>query len=356
MEEFLIKFFVTGIIFSLTVPSIFFVLFKQRILPDKEIFLYSLGIGPVLTSLLLYYLLLIFPHKSNLFYFLSVLGFFGFLSVFSLIYLKTRKEQIREFFLKFKNDLFKKKKIAKNILLFIVITFSLILTIMYLKGYVSRPLFGHDALVYGVEGKIYYAEKSLDAKFSGYYPKTGFDYFSLHAPAFPLVLTWEKILNNYLNTNSDYYFKSMSPYYGFLILLTTFLLLKKKNIYLAIFSVIALLSGLTFFLSFNIYHIDTFRIYFLMLSWLFLGYAVEKKDIFSITMFGIFTGFASFIHSIGAIIAGFNCLGFLIFADFKWLYRLKYLSFVVFLTIIFGWFHYIIDIFYGQGWIFHGGL
>ncbi len=192
----------------------------------------------------------------------------------------------------------------------------------------------------------------MDTKYSGYYPKTGFSSFSKHAPGFPLLITWEKILNRFIQRNTDYYFKSISPYYGFLIVLNVFFLLRKKSPILAILGVVALFSGFNFFKNFATYHIDMYRIYFLTFSWVILAYTIEKKDMLSLFMLGVFSGFAAFSHSIGAIIAGINLLALFLFLDIGLWKRIKYSFYVCFLIMLIGGFHYFFDTFWGRGWIF----
>jgi len=356
MSEIIIKIILTNIFFSLTIAGTLLFFYKQKSISALEILLYSLGLGPALTALLLYWLLFLFQHRSDFFYLLCILLVYTVLTIFSLLYLVNNfhivKMSILRLFNSIKRSPIVGKKVILNVFLIVMLTIVCLSFVRYLKSYVIKPLYGHDVLVYGTEGTIYYNEKSLDAKYSGYYPKTGFSLFSNHAPNFPLLMTWEKILNKFISSDSDYYFKSLNPYYGFLIVLTVFFLLRRKSLFLALLGIVVLFSGFHFFKSFAIYHIDMYRIYFLSSSWIFLAYATEKKDIFCLFMLGLLSGFASFAHSIGAIIAGFNCLALFLFIDAGWKKRIKYSVFVGFLIMLFGGFHYFFYTFWGKGWIF----
>ena len=354
MTLFSFQFILTNIIFSLIICAALIRLNKDNIHSNLELFIYSLGLGAIFTSLLLYYLLLFLPHHSNLFYFLTV-----FIVYFILLLLG------RKFFRVFVRGIRKKiensKKKFKNLntshkIELILFTSILILLIssflfLYLTKTLQAPLDGSDALEYGTWGKIFFKEKSLEYKWISPYPKTGF-YSKLHsAPSFSLLLTWEKITGSFFNINKDLYYKSISTFYGLLILIVMFFWLCKKSKYLALLGAFALLSGFSFFQVLIAQHLDSFRIFFLIISWIYLAYAIKKKDSLSFLLLGIFSGFAAFSHTIGAVIAIFNCLALFLFLKGNLKYKLTKTFYVIFLIIAFGWIHYILDIFWGYGWI-----
>ena len=72
MFFFFIKFIITNILFSIILCSIFIRLNKYGKLSNPEILLYSLGLGPAFTTLLLYYFFLTIPYRSNLFYLILI--------------------------------------------------------------------------------------------------------------------------------------------------------------------------------------------------------------------------------------------------------------------------------------------
>jgi len=253
------------------------------------------------------------------------------------------------------------KKIFKNLNAyhqreFIIFTSILILFLasflfLYLTNTLQTPLDGTDALRYGTLGKIFFMEKSLEYKWIIPYPKTGFYYVTHSAPSFPLLLTWEKIMDSFFKADKDLYYKSLSTYYGLLILITMLFWLSKRSKYLALLGVFSLLSGFLFFQTLITQHLDSYRIFFLVVSWIYLAYAIEKKDSLSFLILGIFSGLAAFSHTIGAVIVIFNCLALFIFLKGNLKYKLKKTTFVFILVIAFGWLHYILDIFWGYGWI-----
>lgn len=354
MILFSLQFILTNIIFSVIICAALIRLNKRKIHSNLEIFLYSLGLGPVFTSLLLYYLLLFAPSHSNLFYLLFIFSVYLFLSFLG-----------RKYFSVLAADIIKKiksiKKIFKNLnayhqkesIIFasIVILFLASFLFLYLANTLQTPVDGTDALRYGTFGKIFFIEKSLEYKWIRPYPKTGFYLIVNSAPSFSLILTWEKIMDSFFNVDKDLYFKSLGTYYALLILGIFFFWLSKKNKYLALLGAFALLSGFYFFQTLITQHLDSYRIFFLVISWIFLAYAIEKKDSLSFLLLGIFSGFAAFSHTIGAVLVVFNCLALFIFMKGNLKYKLKKTTFVFILVIAFGWIHYILDIFWGYGWI-----
>lgn len=354
MILFSLQFILTNIIFSVIICTVFIRFNKERIHSNLELFLYSLGLGPVFTSLLLYYLLLFSPHQSNLFYLLGVLIIYSILLLlgrrsFSVLYNGILK-RIKNTKQKFK-DLNPYHRIGFILVPLIIIFLLASFIFLYITNTLQTPLDGSDALRYGTYGKIFFVEKSLEYKWIRLYPKTGFYAYTNHAPSFPLLLTWEKLMDSFFKTDKDLYFKSLSPYYALLILSLLVFWLSKKNKYLALLGIFAFLSGFRFFLTLITQHVDTFRIFFLIISWIYLAYAIEKKDYLSLFLLGIFSGFAAFSHAIGAVLIVFNCLALFIFIKGNFKYKLKRTNFIIVLVIIFGWFHYILDIFWGYGWI-----
>ena len=321
---------------------------------NLQLLLYSLGVGPVLTSLILYYLFLLFPRNTSLFYFLALLVVYSGLS----IYCKRQFHLLWCTFtakIKAVNVTFKTLSLSKRME---YIVFPLILCVLfiaflvpYLTNTLHLPLDETDALKYGVLGKYFFEEKSLEARWIRANPKTGFYFQANSAPSFSLLLTWEKTLDSFFSVNKDLFYKSMSAYYALLILGVFVYHFSKKNKGLAIFAVLALLSGHAFFRTLFQQHLDSYRIFLLIISWIFLKYAVEKRDVLSVWVFALFSGFAAFAHTIGAIVVILNVFVFFLFFKTTLKNRIKQTLAVISVIIFFGWLHYLIDIFWGFGWL-----
>ncbi len=354
MIIFSIEFILTNIIFSVIICAALMRFNERSTHSNLELLLYSLGMGPVFTSLLLYYLLLFLPHLSNLFYLLAIL-----ITYFILLFLGRKSfyilwtdiiARIKNTRKKF-NNLNTSHRLETVIFTGILILFLISFLFLYLTNTLQTPLDETDSLRYGTLGKILFTEKSLEYRWVRIYPQTGSYSKINHAPSFSLLLTWEKIMNSFFNSEKDLYYKSTSVYYGILILSLMIFWLSKKSKYLALLSIFALLSGFIFYRTLIKVHLDSYRIFFLIISWIFLAYAIEKKDSLSYLLFGVSSGFAAFSHTIGAVLILFNYLALFIFMKGNLKIRLSRTCLVTILVIIFGWFHYILDIIWGFGWI-----
>lgn len=354
MIIFFLQFLLTNIIFSVIICSALIQLNKEKIHSNFVLLLYSLGLAPALTSLLLYYFLLFSPHKSYLFYFMAVIViYFILLSLgrknLSVLFtvISSKIADAKKFFIDLSSPHQIKNIIFSSVLVLLLASFLF----LHLSNTLQAPLDGTDALKYGTLGKIFFKEKSLEYRWIRPYPQNGFYLITNHAPSFALLMTWDKITTSFFSLDTDFYYKSLSIYYSLLILSVMLFWLFKKNKYLALVGVSALIFSFSFFQTSIIQHLDSYRIFFLIISWIFLAYSIEKKDRLSLYLLGIFSGLAAFSHTIGAIIVTFNCLALFIFMEGKLKSKLKKTTLVVFLVIIFGWLHYILDIFWGFGWI-----
>jgi 4-amino-4-deoxy-L-arabinose transferase-like glycosyltransferase len=156
------------------------------------------------------------------------------------------------------------------------------------------------------------------------------------------------IMNHSLrHQQDDLYFRSVSAYYAFLILCIAFYWTARKNRWLAILSVITLLSSLRFFLTIVTYHLDSYRIFFLLLSWIFLAYSIKRKDRLSLFLLGIFSGFAAFTHLIGVVTAVVNILTLFLFDQNNLKQKLIRTLTVGLLLLLFGGIHYLLEALYG---------
>jgi hypothetical protein len=216
-----------------------------------------------------------------------------------------------------------------------------------------HQIIGHDFLVYGIMGKILYAEKSLDPIWIDNFSTQGFIYGIVRKPpSLSLILTWELIISSFFSENNDLYFKSVSIYYSILIVMILYILLSKKNIPLAILGVFALITAQEFFNTMLFVHIDSFRIFFHSVSLIFLFYSIKHKDGFSILMLGICSGLSTFSHTIGLVLAALNPIVLFIFLEEKLKLRfLKTLN-VVSCMFLFGASHQIFNLVWGRNWLF----
>lgn len=353
MLLFTIKFFITNIIFSFILSSFLMRLNKSGGYTGSELMLYSLGLGPVFTTLILYYTFLLIPHHSNVFYLVLILSVYFLIAIIGRKYFK---HLLRDIQCKIKKVLIVKGSVynqTEHILLMLIIIIPLsVYLVVYLTRILPQPLVGHDILDYGITGRMLFEEKSLAPIWVKNFAESGYSYRILHAPSFSLLLTWEELINSFFYVKSDFYFRSISVYYGLLILSVQYYWAAKQNKWLAVLSALALLSGVAFLIKFFSPHIDTYRILFFIMSLIYLAYAVKKPDYLSIILFGIFSGFAAFAHRIGVVLVVINCVVFFIILDSNFKTRLLKTAIVIILVLAFGGSHYIFDLIWGRGaWI-----
>ncbi len=296
MILFSLKFLLTNILFSLIIGLVL-VKYNHKTgagYSNLELLLYCFGLGPVFTVLILYFLLLTVQGYSDFFYLAVVLLVYTALLVWGRKSISLLVREIKEKF-----QTFNKKKTLEHVLYF---SFLLILlaafTFIYLTNTLQIPIEGHDTLIHGNIGKMYYVEKAV--KYSDYIhnKKSGFFFVGSPKPSFSLLLTWEMILNRCFSLQKeslkpfdisfDLYFRSVSAYYGLLILLVLFCWLYRRNRYLALLGMVVLFSAFKFFQVFVGHHLDSYRLFFFILSWIFLAYSLKNRDRLSLFLLGYF--------------------------------------------------------------------
>ncbi len=342
MAVFFVIVMLTNILFSLAAASVMCRFNRSSHLAKVEIFLYSAVAGPVLATLFLYYLLIIIPRRSDLFYFSAVVTVFLLAAVAGRSSFRYMAQGIREWF-----------RSGTSSLVFWFLIFLLVGGFLWMYGNhtLHTPLEGHDVLQYAVMGKIYYQEKAIE--FDGYrpYEKTGFYSRSSHAPSFPLLATWERLVNGLAGKSQDLYFKSVGAYFGLCILLSFVYHLARRSRLLALAGLLALFSGLGFFLTLITFHLDSYRMFFLLVSWVLLARSLMREDRYLVVLMAMFSGFAAFAHSVGAMVAGLNVLALVMFYDGNWREKLSIGVFAAAIVMMCGGVHYVIDTFWGTGWI-----
>jgi len=353
---FYIKFLLTNLAFSLILGITLLRFNKKRVYSNLEIAMVSLGLGPIFTALILYYAFIIFPRQRYFFYIAAVTAIYMVLAVFPVwrffasggqgTLLKKGSPDLPKTFVKGNGS--RTGKLAGTIVL---IAFVGAFLYIYLGRTLKTPLEQHDALVYGNLGKLYAQKREIPyTKFTFPQPN-GFVFHGSHKPSFSLLLTWEIMLNprEYKQKNGfDLYFRSITGYYGLMILVLLFMILPPGKRILAPLGVIVLFSGLQFLSMILNYHLDSYRIFFLLLSWIWLAYAIKNKDNLALFLLGAFSGFAAFTHLIGLAAALLNLAAYFLFAEIPLKPRLVKTAILTLLILVFGGFQYIMEILLGS--------
>lgn len=361
MSLFYLKFFITNILFSFIIGLVLLRFQSRSSAPNRptisEILLYALGLGPAVTVLLLYFLLLLLPHKSNFFYLLFIGLFY-----LGLIWLGRRSfGVIARGWAQFRSNTTTKRRQhtswqkARSALYILLIV---VLLSLYWTGYHTivehNRLIGHDALIYANFGKMYDHDKAITYSRVMLPASNGFLFQGTPKPAFSLFLTWEYMLNHTLMDYQserefnktiyfDAYYRSISGFYTLLILAVGFLWLYRLHPVLPFVGLVIMASGLHFFLMFADFHIDSIRIFFLVLSWLALYYALTIKEQWLLCLLAVFSGFAAFFHVIGLVIALINGFAFFLCAPEPWLKKTRCATLFLVIMVLCGGIHYLLE-------------
>ncbi|MFN4234438.1 MAG: hypothetical protein ACK4IK_06490 [Bacteroidia bacterium] len=365
---FLLLFVLTNGVFSLAVSLCLFRFDKEQIIAPFQKLVFSLALGPFFTSLLLYYLLWLVPGLAPIFYVSVITLFFIVLALINIKYLpslisaiQTRFHFINRTSENDKNKFLLDLKFIKlyssdytlnyfNIITFIVL---IILLWKWMWRLISEPIIGHDMLEYAIQAKYFALHRLIEYVENRYHPETEFFYVGLHGFSFPLLGSWEVLFSELFGkTENDYYFKSITGYYSFLIFFTQFFWLKRVNIWLATVASIALFFTYGFFITITEYHIDSYRIFMIIAALISLAYAINYHSGLTLVLLGIFAGAQAFIHSFGVFVSVFIVIAFFLFYKSTWQKKIIHTLLITAIIMLMGGIHYVMDVLFGTGWIF----
>lgn len=324
---------------------------------DSKIqFIYSLGIGPVLASLFLYYLLIIIPHQSNWFYLIAITILYAALILINKKSTPYFFSNIKWLFNQIAN-LFKFKKGIKHYCLNTNNLFLIFIAPIVAYGCINILLTqipGHDVLEYLVQGEYFFNQKEITYQAQNYNSANGFYYVGLHGWSFPLQTTLEKLFDSVSFYGYDLYFRSLTLWYGILITAIVYYFSKKyTTTYFALAAALVLLLTKGFFNGITSFHIDSYRIFLFTLSIIFTLKYIKLPNTNTLILLSFFAGSSAFTHSLSVLISIFIGLTILIFYQNNLFNKLKSATIYTFLILLFGGVHYILDVFIGTGWIFN---
>ena len=354
--------------FSIALASFIFKIDTNNLIPSSLKIIFSFGLAPFIITLLLHYLMWIFPFQSAIFYVGIIFSLFSIVFFYSLkafpkflefvkekfIFIYTTNVQEKEIAIinnKFFRIYFNKQGVKFETIFIIII--SLIACFYWLLQIIGTPIIGHDMLEYAIQAKHFAREKIIEYIPNRYHAENNFFYVGLHGFSFPLMGTWEYLFSeNFDVYNNDYFLRSVTGYYSFLVFFLQFVLLKRVNLFLAVFSSLLLFCTYGFYLTVTAYHIDSYRIFMITSSMVLLAMSIKNKNVLLVVLLGLFAGGQAYIHSLGVFIAVFISISFFVFYPSQIKEKVKF-SLLLFLTILLsGGIHYIMDVFFGTGWIF----
>ncbi|UTW62646.1 hypothetical protein KFE98_00370 [bacterium SCSIO 12741] len=216
----------------------------------------------------------------------------------------------------------------------------------------KKPVSEHDAFEYLALGKQLGRDRAITYSKYAYFENSGFFYVGRHAFAYPLNFTLESLSDSVVGPSDALYFRAYSSFYLLLLALLLYgilrLYFRDQSFWLTLFFI------LNYGLIFNAlqFHLDSARIFFLLATVLVLiQWPVNPEKRHYITL-GVFMGFQAYMHSIGAIFAGIELLALVVYLTIQKTIVWPKMAQVAALALLFGGYHYVIDTFWGTGWIF----
>jgi len=356
LPEGLLKFFLAYLFFPLAVMGVFSRLGLSAKLCKSISFIISIPTSWILTSLLLYYSILLFPLKSSYFYILVILLFY-----LILILIGEVKKLVNEQFERLNSmaNLFKQKEIKIPIssakeMSFAIVLIGLSIGFISMAVIRSQQLFfgSTDIMIYAGQAKAFFESPSFS--FSGIYINDVAKYprLSYHAPGFSFYLLFEYFLNDVFQLQGESLFKSMNPLLGLFCCLLSYLYFSKYSKTWAFVLSLIIASTWGFLIAFMSYHIDALRYFYLLSATILLFETLQTANKRLLIILMVICGLSGFLHSINLILSGILLATAVLFFQHQSL-KLKIIDgiFVLLGFILFGGIHYVLDTFIGTGWI-----
>lgn len=344
----LLSYIFTFIIAYIVSPTIVLALIykssKKAFDPIMHVFV-AMALGPAVVGLLEYYLFMLVSGNPLTFYLLAIIS----LEIVLVFFLRSQIGELSRFLFSYIYNLYVNYKWLFILVLVILIVFF----IAWHVTIFSIPLLRHDTFEYATWGKYIAKVRGIRYEADRRDGSTGFYYVALHGLIFPLFNTFNQLINNLVGASKDYFFRSITGWYWLLTSAVLFEWLRKYNLKVAILGSILFITAPAWVASFIYYHLDTFRLCFIVISSFYFFELLRDPNIaLSRYLFGITAGIASNAHSLSVFFVAIQlCIYFLVTTDSL---KNRVYRFVVMLLLmlLFGGFHYILETIFGTGWIF----
>lgn len=314
--------------FFYAAPLLVFYAFQSNPLYKREQELnryLSFLFGPILASLLLYYLLL-----ASTINFTGLLIFMGSICIAGLGCVFLHQFEL------LKNN-------GKALLLIFTV-----LAISFPIAYYTKAM-GHDFAEYCLFSSTLASHQEIN--FSNYWYNANNDFYfvGLHGFAFPLLSYPESLFAETRNIPCYYFtLRFTHLYYSYMLLYSGFFFFRNRKKEMLVIYALVCFTSLHFIYIFTNYHLDTTRISAILGCLIVFFYILDEKVHQNyIFIFGFVAGLAAFIHSMNAIALGICLL--VILQKFKFNIRIS--SYSTALYVAGGFIHYLLDMTIGRGWI-----
>ncbi|MCB0769866.1 MAG: hypothetical protein KDC00_05620 [Flavobacteriales bacterium] len=337
---FVVLMLLTNIAFGLITAALF-LRFQDRLrLPVGPLALTGLGLGPFLLSVVLYYALLLFPGIPRPALLVLPVLAFGLLAWIAGPGWGGLRGWITELMRALRDP---------SIWLFLLGSAGLlVVTVLFLA---NKPLVDHDVLEYGVQGRIFLRDGAIRYSQFRFDEASGFHYVGLHGFAFPLLFTWEGLWAWVLRAPSDLWARSITMWYGWLIIVFVWSVFRQVDRWMAVAGSIALAASVGFLFLVTIYHLDSFRIFFFTTSMAAFVALFRAPSRARVLLLAVLCAAVGFIHSIGAILCVVLWGVVLLLLPVPIMQRLRWTVPAVGVMLLLGGVHYVLDVLIGTGWI-----
>lgn len=333
---------VTNVLFGGVVAAFLLGQNDRLQLPAWPLVLVGFGLGPLLTTVILYYLLALWhgvPQWGALLAPAMLMLVLGLRAGDGWVSLTVLLKGVPA-------------RLLRDRSLWPFVVGSLFLGAITFLFLANKPLVDHDVLEYGLQGRRFLNEMSIVYQRFQYDPGSGFHYVGLHGFSFPLLFTWEGLWASVTGLRSDLWVRSITMWYGWLLIAFCWSLLRRVDRWLAVGGGIALAVPVGFLFLLSIYHLDSYRIFFFTVSVASFVALLERPLFGRLLLFAVLVGAQSFIHSVGAILAGMLLMVLLFALPLLWGRRLRWVCIAAAVMLAMGGVHYVVDTFFGTGWIF----
>lgn len=215
-----------------------------------------------------------------------------------------------------------------------------------------KPLVDHDILEYGTQGRIFLRDMAVRYEKHHFDASTGFYYVGLHGFSFPLMFTWEGLVRGALGDHGDAWVRSLTPWYALLLVSFMWAVLRRFNVWVAVWASGAFALTIGFLYLNTIYHVDPMRLFLFAASLALLPNVIGTPTYPVIVCWGGVLGAHAMVHSLGMILAPFMLLAAWLFLSGPILRRTVQVFTATVPFIIAGGAHYLLDVWCGTGWLF----
>jgi len=240
----------------------------------------------------------------------------------------------------------------------VLITTLVILTVFVIVQFYAihnLTITGADQLIYATQGKIFARDAIIQYRNYYFDNSTKFLYLALHGFSYTLFSTVNYLYNYVFGFTGDLYFLNISNYYLILITLLMFsqllYYLPRNSKHYAFFGVALFLTSPVVVLLGYSRSIDTYRIFLLLSSIIFFYRYMSNKNTPNLILLGAALGLSSNSHMIGLVFVGLLITSTLLFEE-GCKTKLKRIILLSLVTMLFGAYHYPLQLLCGDGWIF----